>query len=283
MSRRHSRIYAGKTLIVPVPLDGAPSKSKRYRGKRQAENGIYIVRSGDSVYDIARAFNVSMSSLKNLNSIGRRGRIYVNQRLRVPGLVNRSGSATLAYQPQSSQAGKLKAGQSSKRESFKRESFKHKVRRGENLTVIARRYSVSVAQLRRWNNLGASAMLHPNQILKIERGLPGKGGGSSYVVRSGDSLWKIARRFGVTVRKLKSWNNLSSRSRLYPGQSLSLRPSGGKSNTSPEPGSLWHTVRRGENLSLIAKLYSTTVRKIVRENKIKNPASIKPGMKLKIS
>ena len=286
MSHRHSRIYAGKTLIVPVPLDGAPSKSKRHRGKRKAENGVYIVRSGDSVYDIARSFNVSMASIKNLNNIGRRGRIYVNQRLRIPGLASSSGSATLAYQDKSGKK-KSTAKQKTTGKSSSRESFKHRVRRGENLTVIARRYGVTVSQLRRWNHLGASAMLHPNQTLKIEKGIPGKGGGkggaNSYVVRSGDSLWKIAKRFGVKVSRLKRWNGLSSRSRLYPGQSISLGPTRGTSGSKSSDGSIWHTVRRGENLSFIAKLYSTTVRKIVRENNIKNPASIKPGLKLKIS
>ncbi len=282
MNGRQSRIYAGKTLIVPVPLDGAPGKSKRYRGKRKAENGVYIVRGGDSVYDIARAFNISMSSLKNLNNIGRRGRIYVNQRLRIPGLSN--SSRTLA-----SNSSRSKTSSSKKSQKELKGSFTHRVRRGENLTVIARKYGVSVSQLRRWNGLGASAMLFPKQKLTIEKGSVVSRGNNktshknsssgSYTVRSGDSLWKIAKRFGLSVRKLRSWNNLSSRSRLYPGQTLNLSASGKKSKS----GSVWHTVRRGENLGFIAKLYRTSVNKIVRDNKISNPAKIKPGLKLRIS
>ncbi|HSH00470.1 MAG TPA: LysM peptidoglycan-binding domain-containing protein, partial [candidate division Zixibacteria bacterium] len=78
-----SRIIAGKTLIVPVPLDGGYASSPAQ--SRSAKNGLYTVRRGDSVYDIARSFGVSMSELKNLNSIGGNDRIYVGQRLRIPG------------------------------------------------------------------------------------------------------------------------------------------------------------------------------------------------------
>ncbi|MBN4057099.1 LysM peptidoglycan-binding domain-containing protein [bacterium AH-315-J21] len=280
MSSRRSRIYAGKTLIVPVPLDGAPSKSGRKSGKRKAENGIYIVRGGDSVYDISRAFGISMTSLKNLNNIGRRGRIYVNQRLKIPGL-----SASAASLANKTTKKRSSTKQYATIDDASGESFKHRVRRGENLTVIGRKYGVTVAQLRRWNGLGASAMLHPKQTLVIKTSVKKavkratKAASGTYVVRSGDSLWKIAKRYGLTVSKLRSWNNLSMRARLHPGQKLVLSASGKKSGS----GSVWHTVRRGENLGFIAKLYRTSVRKIARDNNISNPARIKPGMKLRVS
>ncbi|MFQ5607216.1 MAG: LysM peptidoglycan-binding domain-containing protein, partial [Candidatus Zixiibacteriota bacterium] len=155
---------------------------------------------------------------------------------------------------------------------------RHKVRRGQNLTVIARHYGVSVWQLRNWNNLGSSAIIYPGQRLKVHVKSSSIGKGDTYTVRSGDSLWKISRRFGVSLVKLKAWNGLNRRARLTPGQVLYLSAAGNKGGKA----FVWHTVRRGENLSSIANRYRTTVSRLIRDNDIKNPSRIRAGLRLKI-
>ncbi|QKK02765.1 MAG: LysM peptidoglycan-binding domain-containing protein [Pseudomonadota bacterium] len=103
--------------------------------------------------------------------------------------------------------------------------FQHRVRPGENLWVIARRYQVTVADLRRWNGLGNSTLIHPGKRLIVHMSQPGAGGHAGptrYVVRRGDSLWTIARRHDVTVRDLVRWNAIDPDTVLKPGQELTI-------------------------------------------------------------
>lgn len=101
----------------------------------------------------------------------------------------------------------------------------HRVRSGETLSHIARRYGVSVNALRSANGNVDPRRLRPGQTLRV----PGSGAAASpsratavprmHQVRRGENLTVIARRYGVTVRQLRTWNNLSG-SRIYAGQRL---------------------------------------------------------------
>ncbi|MFH1843708.1 MAG: LysM peptidoglycan-binding domain-containing protein [bacterium] len=114
----------------------------------------------------------------------------------------------------------------------------HQVRRGENLTVIARRYAVTVSELVTWNEL-RSDQIFPGQRLRIEQTT-----GDWYVVRRGDTLSGIAHRFDISLALLKRLNDISG-SRIVPGQRLKVRP------TSRDEAV--HLVQSGETLSEIAQ------------------------------
>ncbi|MFC1572402.1 LysM peptidoglycan-binding domain-containing protein, partial [Candidatus Eisenbacteria bacterium] len=110
-----------------------------------------------------------------------------------------------------------------------REPCVHVVRRGDNLSSIASRHSVSVSQLRRWNDLGRSSIIHPGKELLIADppdswdGPPsGKSSSRLHIVRRGESLWKIAKRYRVRVSDLLSWNRLRRNATIYPGQKLKI-------------------------------------------------------------
>ena len=93
------------------------------------------------------------------------------------------------------------------------------VKKGDSLWKIANNYGISVSELKSANNL-TSNLLSVGQKLVI----PGSNSGGTsvtYVVKSGDSLWKIANNYGITVDKLKSANNLTS-NLLSVGQKLSI-------------------------------------------------------------
>ena len=99
-------------------------------------------------------------------------------------------------------------------------TIRYRVRSGDSLWTIARRYGIAVAQLQSLNGLASSRII-PGQVLEVP---VSNGSGSAtveYRVRSGDSLWTIARRHGTTVARLQSWNGLAS-SRIVPGQVLEL-------------------------------------------------------------
>lgn len=105
-----------------------------------------------------------------------------------------------------------------------------------------------------------------------------------YKVRSGDNLGYIAKKFGTSVRSIKSLNKISG-TKIFPGQKL--RVSGyAKSNTSSSSGRKYsssgsHKVKRGESLSVIAEKYGTSVSSIKSVNNI-NGTKIKAGQTLKI-
>ena len=98
----------------------------------------------------------------------------------------------------------------------------YRVRRGDSLSVIAHRFGISVRALKSLNNLSGS-LIRVGKRLRVSRETPGSEAVRWYRVRRGDSLWSIAKRFRVSVRKLKTLNDLSS-SLIRAGRLLLIAP-----------------------------------------------------------
>jgi membrane-bound lytic murein transglycosylase D len=112
---------------------------------------------------------------------------------------------------------------------YTRQESNYKVKSGDSLWKIAQTNQVSIADLRKWNDLSGRGDLKPGQTLKIVKTLPKTSLASSeseqlrkltYRVRSGDSFSKIASQFKVSQEDLKAWNKLSAKHMLQPGQNL---------------------------------------------------------------
>lgn len=107
----------------------------------------------------------------------------------------------------------------------------YRVRRGDNLGAIAKQFGTSVAQLQRANGING-ALIRVGQKLMIPSsdgwveslasGLAGEPPSLDYQVRAGDSLFRIAGKYGVAVNDIISWNALDPRKYLQPGQRLTL-------------------------------------------------------------
>lgn len=127
------------------------------------------------------------------------------------------------------------------------------VKSGDTLWSIAKKYGVSVDELKEKNNLNSNA-LSINQVLLIPTVLEEvpEEIGEYYTVVSGDTLYSIANKYGLTVDELKSLNNLSS-NLLSIGQRLLVKPT--TASTTEET----YTVKKGDNLYQIALRFDTTV------------------------
>ncbi|WP_260450456.1 LysM peptidoglycan-binding domain-containing protein, partial [Listeria grayi] len=152
----------------------------------------------------------------------------------------------------------------------------YKVVSGDNLSKIATKYKVTVANLKAWNSL-KSDTIYVGQVLKVSAGTvtpaptptppANNTTTTTYTVVSGDNLSKIAAKYKVTVANLKSWNNLKSDT-IYVGQKLKVskatstpapKPPAPKPTAPSTSTAKTYTVVSGDNLSKIAKKYKVTV------------------------
>lgn len=110
----------------------------------------------------------------------------------------------------------------------------------------------------------------------------------TYKVRKGDSLYRIAKNFGTTVREIEEYNDIGSRKIIKPGQRILIPRDAVKLAASPSKrevsrsARLEHTVRRGDTLYAIARAYGVSVKDIVRWNKLESAQLIRAGQKLVI-
>lgn len=191
------RVRGAYGLLVPkahvstlanleLPKAHAPKRSVA------SSSGVHKVRSGENLSVIAHRYNINVNDLKRANRI-RGSRIYVGQKLTVPG------------------AGRSVASIAKK--------MVHTVSRGENLSLIAKKYGLNASDLRRANKMRGSRIF-PGQKLEVP-------GASiiTYRVRSGDNLSKIAQRFGVSVDEIRRTNGLSN-SVIYANQKLNIPSEG---------------------------------------------------------
>ncbi len=157
------------------------------------------VRSGDSLGVIADRWGTKVSLVKRVNGL-RSDRIFVGQQLRIPAGSQSLSSTIVAAAARERRVAPTKPPTSP--------TEWHRVQRGETLWSVSRRYHLSVANLRLWNNLEASDPLHPGQQLRIAPP-PGRAP-VMHALASDDSLQAIADRYGVSVAELRSWNRLGS-------------------------------------------------------------------------
>lgn len=181
---RSSRIIAGRTILVPVPGDGGDggSSSRSYA----ADGNQYKVRRGDTLWDIAKGFGTSVATLRSLNGLSSRSKIYPGQVLRINASSSAGSSRSFAS------------------------TTSYRVKKGDTLGKIAKRFGTSVSALQRHNQLRNASRIRVGQLLEVPGGGNSSGGLVVYVVKAGDTLWDIAEAFSCSVRDIMSLNNLRS-------------------------------------------------------------------------
>ncbi|MCG8472470.1 MAG: LysM peptidoglycan-binding domain-containing protein [Desulfobacterales bacterium] len=165
----------------------------------------------------------------------------------------------------------------------------HRIRPGDTLSALAKRYRTSVSTIRKVNGLSKKGFIVAGRRIKIpQRGITTRGyyaapaiKGSKrprqHVVRKGDSLWVIARKYGTTESALRRTNNLKG-NMLKVGQKLKL-PRPAVTPITPPKKAVYY-VKRGDNPFTIATKHNMSVARLLDLNKLKKGSTIYPGQQL---
>ncbi len=218
--------------------------------KSEKRNWVrHRIRSGEALSTIARRYGVSVSEVKKFNKL-RSNLIRAGRTLMIPVPVEKPGKKKVA-----SAVSQVKKRRKKSRPKPKvvqnvpgREKQIYTVKKGDSLWEVARKFNVSVKQVRAWNGLGYSRLIKPGQKLNIwqlpegaaektpllaKTELPGNSSKKAaiktpegknaftYTVRPGDTLWDIAQAHRVSIRDLKKWNRKRS-NKIKPGEVLTI-------------------------------------------------------------
>lgn len=168
----------------------------------------------------------------------------------------------------------------------------HRIKRGETLSTIAKRYHASVGSIARINNIRGRGALSVGKMLKIPQQstsaytqsaeeTPPLNLTLSHTVKAGDSLFNLAKRYGTTIDKIRQVNDITG-AVLHVGQILKIPGQIPKKPASePDTGKLKiHVVRRGDTPLKIATQYNMPLEKFLKINGLKPKSKIYPKQKM---
>lgn len=196
--------------------------------KPTGEGTYYTVKKGDSLYSIARTYNTTVSELVSLNKLSTTN-LSIGQILKIP-------TSTTTEPPTTGGT--------------------YIVKRGDTLYSIAQKYNTTVNDIKILNNLSTNN-LSIGQTLKIPNVI--EDSYITYTVKSGDTLYSIAKKYNTTVTDIKNLNNLSTNT-LSLNQVLKI--------PNNEENYITYTVKSGDTLYSIAKKYNTTINNIKTANNL---------------
>ncbi|MNF23902.1 Membrane-bound lytic murein transglycosylase D precursor [compost metagenome] len=271
----------------------------------------YKVKRGDNLSVIADKYNVRVSDLKKWNGL-RSNVVASGKSLKI--ITNESVLKTVKKTPNviPSEAirenQRLAASEEKEKKTIADDAVASNtanyyiVQKGDNLNVIAKKYNVTVAEIQEWNNLAngtiqqGSSLRVANKELdkKEELAVASELKSIEYVVKKGDILGNIAKKFGSSLVNLKQWNNLSDNN-IAIGSTLVVAKRE-LAITTNNPAAATFTkednskkveveyyVKKGDSLYSISKKYpGVTISDLKKWNDISGE-ELKPGMKLKIN
>ncbi len=220
--------YASKVLATYPEI-----RKKSADGARR-----HVARRGETIASIARLYHIDPATLADFNRLPSPPRIRSGMQLAVP-IWGGPPTKSAAKQPVFS-----------KFASEEEPTSTYRVRSGDTLWSISRRFNVSVSEIRHWNNLSDSGLRPGKKLRLIARTDPpmlepanrggdetpeaakikpkpettkSAGGWTVHKVEPGESLWTIAKRYKVSIGDLTQWNNIEPDEKLYPGFELKIR------------------------------------------------------------
>ena len=223
-------------------------------------NDVYVVKKGDTLYGISNQYGVSVIELATLNNV-KADTLQVGQTLIIP---SKSG-----INPDN--------------------MFMYTVKKGDNLYSIAKVYGTSVDAIKKLNYLD-NDNLYIGQVIRIpevytledEMYVPQF---INYTVKSGDTLYSIAKKYNLSVDTIIQDNALKnnvltigSNLKIRTEESVIVEECFGEDYIIPTPTTTY-VVKKGDSLYSIAKTYNTSVSEIININNLKN-SNLSIGQKL---
>lgn len=259
-------IYVGQKLVIGQKKSTVQQQQGKKEPQQTTSNETYTVKSGDSLWKIATNHNMSVSQLKNLNKLSN-DMIFVGQKL-VVSEKKQSAPSQNQNKPSQNQVTKPST---------------YTVKSGDSVWKISHEHGMSMDELKSLNGLKDNLII-PGQVLKIKgtssntkqkiktSSKETAEAGATYVVKSGDSLWAVANKQGLTVAELKRINGLSSDT-IYVGQRLKVTQKSSvnaktyaKTTNASDKSKKKYTVKAGDSLWRIAADNKTTVNNLKAVN-----------------
>lgn len=260
----------------------------------------YTVKRGDNLGEIADKYNVTVAEIKKWNRL-KSSTVARGKSLKI--ITSESVVQTVKEQKVDNHS--IVSTDTKTKKDIKSDTLSttvatyYVVQKGDNLSNIAKKYNVSVEEIKEWNNL-SNASIQLGTSLQVgkkeenareELAVAPKMENVEYIVKKGDNLGSIAKKYGSSVDDLKQWNNLSDNN-IALGKSLIVAKSEmaveskAVAETFKKPSknsALDYYVKKGDSLYSISKKYpGVTIADIKKWNNISGE-ELKPGMKLKIN
>ncbi|MGQ8365631.1 LysM peptidoglycan-binding domain-containing protein [Glaciecola sp. 1036] len=178
---------------------------------------------------------------------------------------------------------------------------RHEIRSGDSLGVIANKYHTSVDVIKQVNNLRSNRIIAGEHLLvpiatqsldtyalsvdqRIQTRQSKEFGKHSkdYIVKSGDTLWDIARANKVSIKEIAKWNGISHADPLKIGTKLVIWSDVPSQNSSGITRNIHYNVRSGDSLARIANKFNVKVNDIVKWNSLQGQKYLQPGQVLKL-
>jgi cell wall-associated NlpC family hydrolase len=271
----------------------------------------YTVRSGDTLFAIARAHHTTIDEVRAANGLERDAIIKVGQVLRVPqntyfpdrtpAPAAKTVTKSAPAKPPSSKTSEA-APSPAPATTADRAKGTYTVQPGDTLFSIARKNRIVISKLMRINGIGLGDSLRVGQVLKVSESAsfvpapkqqPSRTASSrpsstkesqklpvgtmpSYRVKKGDTLWGIARKHHLTLAQIRALNKMGPNDTIRVGMLLAV-------GDAVKPTPKTYKVKKGDTLWLIAKKYDTTTKRLRKLNGLSRTDTIHTGMVLALS
>ena len=259
------RIPAGKKEQFEKQFSLLPSEQRANYLRHQ-------VKKGDSLGVLARRYDIRVEDIMAMNRITNPRLLRVGADLILP---LRKGTSPLPLK----ELGDDKP-------LFRQKTYT--VRKGDSLWKIGQKFGVTEKELRSWNRISAGKNIYPGQVLTVAAGRPqpaaktgvkAEGGRKTkHEVTSGDSLWKIARQYGVSQDQLRSWNQLARNHVLQPGDKLNIFAQADPARANLRR--IVYQVQPGDSFWQISRRFDVATSEILKWNDLTETHILRPGDKL---
>ena len=275
--------------IIKIPQDNLPA----------ADYNMHIVKKGETLWSIAQKYNLSVDLISTTNNLANSELISIGQQIEILPTKNTTPETNIITQPVIDKKNNNMNNNISEPEN------------AESIRSIAEEYKLTNSSIALENNIGNSELISIGQQIEIPSSknttpetniitqpvIDKKNNNMNdnisqpentepvvYTVKAGDSLWNIARKYGVSVEVIIDINNLRDYDLLSLGQKIEIPAIGGASNSNQkqEPIIVNYTIVKGDSLWSISQRYDVNMNTIISTNNLKEISRLSIGQKLKL-